>query len=67
MTITPKYLTTTQAAAYCGVSKKTLEHYRQNGTGPQYIKRRGILRYTVEFLDAWMQAGVVRTIDPANS
>ena len=64
MLIMPKYLTTEQAAVYCSVSKKTLEHHRQNGTGPQYIKRgRKLVRYTVEALDAWMQAGTVLTMD----
>jgi len=65
MQIMPKYLTTKQAAEYCSVSKKTLEHHRYNGTGPPYIKRSAkLVRYTREYLDAWMDAGFCRTVDP---
>lgn len=67
ITITPKYLTTKQAAEYCGTSKKTLEQLRHNGTGPQFIKRsHKLLRYRVEDLDAWMEAALCRTMDQGN-
>jgi predicted DNA-binding transcriptional regulator AlpA len=59
MEIAPKYLTTKQAAAYCNISKKTLEHHRRNGTGPKYIKRSAkLLRYTQQWCDEWMEAGL---------
>jgi len=64
MQITPKYLTTVQAAEYCSVSRRALENYRSKGTGPQYIKRSAkLIRYSRESLDAWMEAGLCRTMD----
>ncbi len=63
MRIAPRYLTTAQAAEYCNTSKKTLENYRYSGVGPQYIKRRKLLRYRVEDLDAWMEEAIHKTMD----
>ena len=67
MEVTPKYLTTDQAATYCGMSKKTLELYRYTGVGPQYIKRGGLRRYRSADLDAWMEAGLCQTKDQEQS
>lgn len=67
ISIVPKYMTTEQAATYCGTSKKHLEHHRQNGTGPQFIKRSArLVRYRIQDLDAWMEAALCRTIDQRN-
>ena len=43
------------AAAYTGLSEKTLAMMRCEGTGPQFIKR-GRVFYFKEDLDAWLQA-----------
>ena len=67
MEITPKYLTTEQAAIYCSTSKKTSEKYRYSGIGPNFIKRRGLLRYRPADLDAWMDAGLFLTVDQGRS
>lgn len=49
-----EYLTTTQAAAYLGFSRKQLEHWRSAGCGPTYIKVGRHVRYRRGDLDAWM-------------
>jgi len=53
-------LTTPDAAAYLGLSRKTLERFRCEGTGPQYVKvgpgRNARVRYRQADLDAWTEA-----------
>ncbi len=44
------------AAAYMGLSPKTLAMMRCQGTGPQYIKR-GRVFYFIKDLDEWLNAG----------
>lgn len=44
------------AAAYIGLSEKTLAMMRCNGTGPQFVKR-GRIFYFMEDLDRWLNAG----------
>ena len=66
MQITQRYMTTQNAAVYCGMAKKTLENYRQSGTGPQYIKRKGLVRYRPQDLDKWMEEGLCVTMDQEN-
>lgn len=64
MPINQNYLTTEQAAVYLGISKKTLESYRQEGTGPRYIMVSSkLIRYLIADLDAWMQSFVCYTRD----
>ncbi len=54
-----KYLTTVQAAEYCGYSKSTLEKLRIYGGGPRYTKRVGGRRvlYLREDVDEWLKEG----------
>lgn len=51
---------TTNAAAYLGLSEKTLAMMRCNGTGPKYIKR-GRIFYYQEDLAIWLQEPGKRT------
>ena len=46
-------LDTTNAAAYLGLSTKTLAMMRCQGTGPRFIKRGRIFYYRDD-LDAWV-------------
>lgn len=58
----PAYLRTTEAAAYLGVGKSTLERARIDGTGPQF-RRLGskIITYAIGDLDAWASEQVHRS------
>ena len=51
-----KALTTKEAAEICGLSHRTLEHYRLHGGGPEYFRVGGgrIVRYRLSDLYAWM-------------
>jgi hypothetical protein len=44
------------AAAYCGLSVKTLAMKRSSGTRPRFIKQ-GRVFYFVKDLDAWLNQG----------
>jgi hypothetical protein len=44
------------AAAYIGLSKKTLAMYRWRGTGPKFVKRGRVFYYRKD-LDEWLRAG----------
>lgn len=52
-----KYLDTREAAAYLGLSPRTLENLRWKGGGPAFLKpggrKKGAVRYTLADLDAW--------------
>lgn len=48
------------AAAYIGLSPKTLAKYRVDGIGPPFVKL-GRVYYFKEDLDAWIQARKVST------
>jgi hypothetical protein len=49
-------MTTEGAAAYLGLSIKTLAMRRCAGTGPKFVKR-GRIFYYCEDLDEWLRAG----------
>ena len=53
-----RYLTTEEAAKHCRVSRQYLEIARHKGTGPEYFQPvpRGIVRYQLSDLDAWIQS-----------
>ncbi len=42
------------AAAYINYSPRTLQKWRLAGSGPQFAKRGGRVRYAVHELDRWM-------------
>ncbi|MGD9846695.1 helix-turn-helix transcriptional regulator [Pseudorhodoplanes sp.] len=51
--VTPRYVRTHDAAAYLGLSGRTLEKHRCTGTGPVFRKLGGRVVYAIEDLDAW--------------
>jgi hypothetical protein len=61
-------LNTKEAAAYCGLSHKTLEKYRYDGVGPAFVTRgeghRGRVFYRPSDLDEWMARGA-KVVQPA--
>ena len=50
-----RYLDTRQAAAYLGLSPKTLIKMRITGDGPRYAKVGRRVIYDVADLDAWVE------------
>ena len=47
------YLNTRAAAAYLGLSTRTLDRYRVSGDGPVFLRFGGRVRYLREDLDEW--------------
>jgi excisionase family DNA binding protein len=52
----PRYLDTRQAAAYLGLSLKTLEKLRVTGRGPRFAKAGRKVIYDRRDLDRWVAA-----------
>jgi hypothetical protein len=54
----PQFLDEAAAARLCGLSPRSLQQMRYDGSGPPFIKlgdvRRGIIRYSVQDLHLWM-------------
>lgn len=54
----PHFLNEAAAAKLCGLSPRTLQQMRYDGSGPPFIKigdpSRGIIRYAVNDLHLWM-------------
>lgn len=61
-------LDTRQAAAYCGLSDRTLEVWRLQQIGPAYFKLGRAVRYALDDLNAWLAghrcAGLQRQLPP---
>ena len=55
MTKRADLLTTTEAAAYVGLSPRTLERYRVIGDGPPYLRVGRRVLYRRADLDAWIE------------
>lgn len=53
-----KYLRTKEAAAYLGLSPRTLEHKRTDGDGPRFrrLGGKGAVIYDVADLIAWIES-----------
>ncbi|CUS43540.1 hypothetical protein MGWOODY_Smn3474 [hydrothermal vent metagenome] len=49
------FLTPEQAAYYLGLSVRTLQGYRSDGSGPRYRRHSRHVRYHIDDLDAWSQ------------
>ena len=63
----PRFLRTTEAARYLGLSGRTLEKHRTYGTGPTYRKIGGRVVYALDDLKAWADRGTkTSTADPGN-
>lgn len=54
------------AAAFIGLSEKTLAMMRSCGKGPKYLKR-GRIFYFVEDLSSWIKDGEARSTSQAGS
>lgn len=55
----PELLTTDQLAAELGVSKRTLDHWRYMGSGPDYCKLGGRVRYRRDAVEQWISASTI--------
>ena len=55
----PEYLDSEQAAALTGFTPKALERMRHRDEGPPFYRIGKSVRYRVEDLRAWMEAGRV--------
>jgi predicted DNA-binding transcriptional regulator AlpA len=61
----PRYLRTPEAAAFVGLSIRTMEKHRIYGTGPRYSKLGGRVVYSLDDLQAWVTRGAkASTSDP---
>ena len=51
------WLDTPAAASYLGLTVKTMQAHRLNGTGPRFVVRGNkIRRYKTEWLDSWLMS-----------
>lgn len=56
-------MTTAQAAQILKISPRTLEAWRLQGIGPNYIRISGrCIRYTNSALDEWLQAQTCKSL-----
>ena len=56
----PDYLgTTEESAPYVGHTERTLVRWRNQGTGPSYIRIGRKIRYRKRDLDAWIETNRV--------
>lgn len=60
-TIIPDLLATKDAAAYLGISPKTMDNMRSRGKGPSFVKLGGTVRYRRSDLLDWIEANVRHT------
>lgn len=55
-----KLINTQQAAELLGLKRRTLEDWRWQGKGPDYIPIGGRVMYDPEALQRWLDANTVR-------
>jgi predicted DNA-binding transcriptional regulator AlpA len=53
---TPTHINQRQLAKRWGVSERSIERYRTEGTGPCYLKINGRVVYSVIDVEAWEQS-----------
>lgn len=53
-----------QAAEFLGISKKTLQSWRQRRTGPRFVKLSNLVRYQVGDLEDFI---ATHAVEPADS
>jgi transposase len=59
-----KYMTTKEASAFIGVSKKTLENWRHQGRGPAFLKiSHKLVKYQIDDIIQWANLFRRKTID----
>ena len=63
----PALLTTSEAAAYLNVQKKTMEQHRWNGRGAKFIKLGRIVRYRQSDLDDFLNERVFNNTTEAGA
>ncbi len=51
--LAPRFVRTHDAAAFLGLSGRTLEKHRCTGTGPVFRKLGGRVVYAIDDLEAW--------------
>ena len=49
-----------QVAVYLDISPKTLEKWRNQGRGPDYVKIGSLVRYQQSAVERWIEAKTVR-------
>lgn len=57
--MSPAFLKTPDAAAYLGLSPRTLEYWRFDGKGPRYSRLGRAVVYAVADLDEFARANAV--------
>lgn len=57
--MSPAFLKTPEAAAYLGLSPRSLEHWRYKGKGPRYSRLGRAVVYAVADLDEFARANAV--------
>jgi hypothetical protein len=58
------FLNTEQAAAYLGLSSRSLKRLRVRGDGPVFRRHCRFVQYHIDDLDAWSRAHSARGIRP---
>ncbi|MDH4744229.1 helix-turn-helix domain-containing protein [Sphingomonas sp. CBMAI 2297] len=58
------FLNTEQAAAYLGVSSRSLKRLRVRGDGPVFRRHCRFVQYHIDDLDAWSREHSARGIRP---
>lgn len=61
MPIPQQLLMTAEAAEFLRISKPHLEKCRVYGGGPRFVRLGRSVRYRIEDLQAWVEAGVVES------
>ncbi|WP_266064529.1 helix-turn-helix transcriptional regulator [Brucella intermedia] len=61
----PRFVRTVEAARLLGLSPRTLEKHRCDGTGPIYRKLGGRVVYTIADLQAWIEAAARQSTSEA--
>ena len=60
-TMEPRQMNTQQAAAYLGLSPHTLNQWRYQGRGPQFLRMGRAIRYPKGALDTYMENSIGRS------
>jgi predicted DNA-binding transcriptional regulator AlpA len=61
MSAQSRFLRTQQAARFLGLSPRTVEKHRINGTGPKYSKIGGRIIYAMADLEKWVELGIKKS------
>ena len=59
-------LSTTQAAEFLGISKRTLGGMRLSGRGPAYVKVGSLVRYPATELEEWLLSSLRKSTSYQN-